>query len=218
MAIALNLTRPGSLSEYTNAIKSGAPIVSQTDLNNQYNATIQDRYNQIQGKSEAELASMGITFMDDTYWKDGKAWLTKNNIDTITGRWSQLVDSSGNYLYPLDIPQDIMGDVVNKYGATLTKDELIKIARDVYQKTGNNLSNSSINAALSDVESQTQQTNPNLANKMADSNSLLSSTLMNSDSYLPKDSKSFFKKYGWWMLGGIAFIGLVYFIIPKRKS
>ena len=51
-----------------------------------YNDTIKDRYNQVQGKSASDLAAMGITLVDGTYFKNGVAWLTANNIEAIEGK------------------------------------------------------------------------------------------------------------------------------------
>lgn len=201
-------------------------ITRISSISSSYQSTIQDRYNQVQGKSESELAAMGLKYADGTYWQitsptTSVAWLTKNNIDSIAGRYEKLLDSSGNYAYPLDIPQGIMADVVNKYGSTLSKDELIKTARDVYQKTGNNLTDQNISTAIAQVQTSTQQTNPDLADKMADSTTSTSSTTsilpsglsQTISNAIPTESKSFFKKYGIWLLGGgiVIIAGIIIF-------
>ena len=199
-----------------------------SSIKSSYESTIKDRYNQVQGKTESELAAMGLKYADGTYWQitspsTSVAWLTRNNIDSITGRYEKLLDSSGNYAYPLDIPQDIMADVVNKYGSTLSKDELIKTARDVYQKTGNNLTDQNISAAITQVQTNTQQTNPDLAEKMADSTTSTTSILPTGitqtiSNAIPTESKSFFKKYGIWIIAGIVVIGAAIFLFKPKKS
>lgn len=187
-----------------------------------YTATIQDKYALIQGKTTSELKAMGIELIGGSYFKDGVAWLTENSIDSITGRWAKLVDGNGNYLYPLDIPQNIMGDVVNQYGSALSKDELIKIAREVYQKTGGDLSNTSIKSAIDTVQSNATKTNPDLAVKMDDAvtiqSSLVPANVVDTVSDATGVSKSFIAKYGVWLIGGAVVIIAAIFLIPKRKK
>lgn len=206
-------------------------------LRSSFDSTIRDRYNQIQGKTDSELAAMGITFMDGTYWKDGKAWLTKNNIDTITDKFKPLMDSSGNYAYPLDIPESIMVAVVNKF-PSLTKDEQINIARQVFAIDRNDYSDSAISAAIDQVMAKTKNTDPVLSNKLqsdstttantttGSTTSTLQSGLTNSSSNISgtsplsitNASKSFFSKYKYWLIGGAAIIVVAILLVPKKKS
>lgn len=116
--------------------------------NSVQDAEKKSRYSQVQGKTTEQLSAMGIIYQDGTYWKDGMAWLTKNDIDSVTGKYNSLLDSSGNYMYPLDIPSDIMLAVVNRFGYDLTKEHLILIAQKTFQITGGNLTDSSIQGAI----------------------------------------------------------------------
>lgn len=117
---------------------SGSPILGGrmlviANLSAQQDAEMRARYEQVKGKSSGELSAMGIQLLDGTYFKDNMAWLTKDWVDKIAGKYAALMDESGHtYVYPLDIPQDIMAAVIEKYGATLTKDEMIALARDAY--------------------------------------------------------------------------------------
>lgn len=195
--------------------------------------TLQDRYNQVQGKSETELSAMGIQFIDGTYFKDGVAWLSKNDIDNITGRYSALLDSNGNYIYPIDIPQDIMSSVVNQYGSTLTKDELIKTARDVYQKTGTNLSDTNIQSAINDTHQQATTSNTSLGNKMQQAvqssadkaiQNLQPTSGSNPNAIVATNntgtnkSKSFFSTYGIWLIAGGIIIVAGFFLLKPKKN
>lgn len=203
------------------------------NLGSQASATMQDRYNQVKGKTESELAAMGLKFEDGTYWKitsptTSESWLTKNNIDAIAGRWEKLLDSNGNYMYPIDIPQDIMGDVVNQYGSTLSKDELIKMARDVYKKTGSNLTDQKIQSAIDQTHQEIQKSNPSLGDKLqqavqesADKRVSIQQSGL-SESALTSDgqgkSKSFLSKYGIWLIGSAIVIVSGIFLFKSKKA
>ncbi|HYE69525.1 MAG TPA: hypothetical protein VEA58_12990 [Anaerovoracaceae bacterium] len=146
-----------------------------TTLTSQYDATMRARYEEIKGKTAAELAAMNIVYNDGSYFKDNKAYLVKNYIDKIEGLYDKLKDETGNYAYPLDIPQDFMAAIVNKYDGTMSKEDMIKMARDAYNSVKVEFSDSTkqvkndiIDKGVANAEGQATQENPKVAEVIAE--------------------------------------------------
>lgn len=98
-----------------------------------------DRYNKLKGLSAEELAKLGIWFQDGSYYigdpvnKTGKTYLAYNAIMHVLGYYDLLTDSDGNYIYAMDIPQDVMVATLLKYkDSGLTKEQLEDLARQAY--------------------------------------------------------------------------------------
>lgn len=174
-----------------------------------YNATMQQRYAQVQGKTADELAAMGITLgSDGTYFLNGQAWLTKNNIDQVTGKYAALYDANGNYAYPLTIPQDLMAAVVAKYSSTLSKDEMIALAQKAYSSLGSGYNNSDATIQQG-ITNATAQTDPTTAAKIQQADSTQGTTTA---------APSFVKKYAGWILIGVGGILLIVLLMTKKKK
>lgn len=58
-----------------------------------------------------------------------------HKVDYSQSPYAPLMEGN-NYAYPMDIPQDLMLSIVNQYSGTMSKDDMITLARKTYQDVG----------------------------------------------------------------------------------